>query len=91
MPQLGALTFLVGGNMAVAASSQGGLLVRVDPAKSDALVATTMANPMEMRGRALQGWLRVDEGGVRTKRQLVKWAGMGTTYARTLPAKRNRM
>lgn len=87
----GGLAFLVGGNMAVAASSQGGLLVRVDPAKSDALVATTMAHPMEMRGRALQGWLRVDEGGVRTKRQLVKWAGMGVTYARTLPAKRNRM
>ncbi|MEO8267058.1 MAG: TfoX/Sxy family protein [Ilumatobacteraceae bacterium] len=87
----GGLAFLVGGNMAVAASGQGGLMVRVDPAKSDALVATTAAHPMEMRGRAMQGWLRVDEGDVRTKRQLVKWAGMGVTYARTLPAKPNRL
>ena len=87
----GGLAFLVGGNMAVAASRQGGLLVRVDPAKSDAVIASTTAHPMEMRGRAMQGWLRVDEGEVRTKRQLVKWAGMGVTYARTLPAKPNRM
>jgi TfoX/Sxy family transcriptional regulator of competence genes len=87
----GGLAFLVGGNMAVAASGQGGLMVRVDPAKSDALVATTAARPMEMRGRSMQGWLRVDEGDVRTKRQLVKWAGMGVTYARTLPTKRKGM
>ena len=87
----GGLAFLVGGNMAVAASGQGGLLVRVDPPKSDALIASTAAHPMEMRGRAMQGWLRVDEGDVRTKRQLVKWAGIGVTYARTLPAKRNRL
>ena len=87
----GGLAFLVGGNMAVAASGQGGLLVRVDPAKCDALVATTTAHPMEMRGQPMQGWLRVDEGDVRTKRQLVKWGGMGVTYARTLPAKRNRL
>ena len=56
----GGLAFLVGGNMAVAASGQGGLLVRVDPAESDRLVAGTSARPMEMRGRELRGWLRVD-------------------------------
>src|SRR5918998_6087685 len=33
---LGGLAFLVAGNMAVASSGQGGLLVRVDPAASDA-------------------------------------------------------
>jgi TfoX/Sxy family transcriptional regulator of competence genes len=83
----GGLAFLIGGNMAVAASGQGGLLVRVDPAKSDKLVATTTARPMEMRGRAMQGWLRVDADAVRTKRQLAKWVGMGMSYARSLPAK----
>ena len=80
----GGLAFLTGGNMAVAASGQGGLLVRVDPAKSDQLVATTTARPMEMRGRAMRGWLRVDADAVRTKRQLAKWVEMGTTYARSL-------
>lgn len=83
----GGLAFLIAGNMAVAASGQGGLLVRVDPTKSDKVVATTTARPMEMRGRAMQGWLRVDADDVRTKRQLAKWVGMGTTYARSLPAK----
>jgi TfoX/Sxy family transcriptional regulator of competence genes len=84
----GGLAFLIGGNMAVAASGQGGVLVRVDPAKSDRLVATTNARPMEMRGRAMLGWLRVDSDDVRTKRQLVKWVGLGTAYARSLPAKK---
>ena len=84
----GGLAFLIGGNMAVAASGQGGLLVRVDPAQSETLVATTNARPMEMRGRPMQGWLRVDSEDVRTKPELAKWLELGTTYARALPAKR---
>jgi TfoX/Sxy family transcriptional regulator of competence genes len=83
----GGLAFLIGGNMAVAASGQGGLLVRVDPARSEKLVATTNAHPMEMRGRQMQGWLRVGAEDVRTKRQLAKWVELGTSYARSLPAK----
>jgi TfoX/Sxy family transcriptional regulator of competence genes len=84
----GGLAFLIGGNMAVAASGQGGVLVRVDPAESETLVATTSARPMVMRGREMQGWLRVDADDVRTKRELAKWVGLGTRYARSLPAKR---
>jgi hypothetical protein len=84
----GGLAFLIGGNMAVAASGQGGVLVRVDPVQSDTLVATTNARPMEMRGRQMRGWLRVDPEDVRTKRQLAKWVDLGATYARSLPAKR---
>jgi TfoX/Sxy family transcriptional regulator of competence genes len=84
----GGLAFLIGGNMAVAASGQGGVLVRVDPAQSDALVATTNARLMEMRGRQMQGWLRVGPEELRTKRQLAKWVELGSTYARSLPAKR---
>ena len=84
----GGLAFLIGGNMAVAASGQGGVLVRVDPAESDRLVATTNARLMEMRGRSMQGWLRVAPEDLRTKRQLAKWVELGTTYARSLPAKR---
>ncbi|HEV8295706.1 MAG TPA: TfoX/Sxy family protein [Acidimicrobiales bacterium] len=84
----GGLAFLIQGNMAVAASGQGGLLVRVDPTNSDRLVATTNARPMEMRGRAMQGWLRVDADDVRTRRQLARWVGLGTTTARSLPAKK---
>jgi TfoX N-terminal domain len=84
----GGLAFLIGGNMAVAASGQGGILVHVDPEESDALVATTNARLMEMRGRQMRGWLRVDPEDVRTKRQLAKWVELGTAYARSLPAKR---
>ena len=83
----GGLAFLIGGNMAIAASRQGGLLVRADPAQSAKLVATTAARPMEMRGRSMQGWLRVDSDDVRTKRQLAKWVTVGTRTARELPAK----
>jgi TfoX/Sxy family transcriptional regulator of competence genes len=83
----GGLAFLVGGNMAVAASGQGGLMVRVDPAQSDALVAKSKARPMEMRGRPMKGWLRVDTEDVRTKAQLAKWVKTGVTYAGSLPPK----
>ena len=83
----GGLAFLVGGNMAVAASGQGGVLVRVDPDEGEKLVKTTKAEPMEMRGRSMSGWLRVDASAVRTKAQLAKWVKIGTTYARSLPPK----
>ena len=84
----GGLAFLIGGNMAVAASGQGGVLVRVDPAESDALVATTSARLMEMRGRQMPGWLRVGPEDLRTEGQLARWVELGTSYARSLPAKR---
>ena len=84
----GGLAFLVGGNMAVAASGQGGLLVRVDPDESDALVASGKARLMEMRGRTMRGWLRVDAGQLRTARDLGRWVERGTAYASSLPAKR---
>jgi TfoX/Sxy family transcriptional regulator of competence genes len=84
----GGLAFLVGGNMAIAASGQGGVLVRVDPDESDRLVATTKAEVAVMRGRPMPGWLRVAGADVRTKPQLAKWAKLGTAYARSLPAKR---
>lgn len=84
----GGLAFLIGGNMAVAASGQGGVLVRVGPAQSDRLLATTNARLMEMRGRGMQGWLRVDAVDLRSKGLLAKWVRLGVTYARSLPAKR---
>ena len=84
----GGLAFLIGGNMAVAASGQGGLLVRADPAESDALVETTSAELMEMRGRSMRGWLRVDAADVATEPGLRKWVELGAAYARSLPAKR---
>jgi len=83
----GGLAFLIGGNMAVAASGQGGLLVRADPATSDDLVATTSAEPMVMRGRPMRGWLRVGPDGLRTGRQLATWVDLGTSYASSLPAR----
>lgn len=84
----GGLAFLIDGNMAVAASGQGGALVRVDPERSDRIVATSNARPMEMRGRQMQGWLRVPPDDLRTKRQLARWVTLGSTYARSLPPKR---
>jgi TfoX/Sxy family transcriptional regulator of competence genes len=84
----GGLAFLIGGNMAVAASGEGGLLVRVDPAHSEDITAGKAAEAMVMRGRPMPGWLRVATGDVRTERQLTKWVELGTAYARSLPAKK---
>jgi TfoX/Sxy family transcriptional regulator of competence genes len=84
----GGLAFLVSGHMAVAASREGGLMVRVDPDTTETLLAKPHTRPFEMRGRALEGWLRVDAEGVRTKRQLAPWVERGVAYARSLPPKR---
>jgi TfoX/Sxy family transcriptional regulator of competence genes len=83
----GGLAFLVDGNMAVAASGQGGLLVRVDPAESDSLVESSPARLMEMGGRTMTGWLRVDTEHVQTDEELSAWVERGVSYARSLPPK----
>jgi TfoX/Sxy family transcriptional regulator of competence genes len=84
----GGLAFLIGGNMSVSASGQGGLLVRVDPEETDALVEEPHAEAFVMRGRAMQGWLRVDTEGVRTQPEFERWVARGVAYARSLPSKR---
>jgi TfoX/Sxy family transcriptional regulator of competence genes len=83
----GGLAFLIAGNMSVSASGQGGLLLRCDPDETDELLKKEGAEPFVMRGRAMDGWLRVAPEGVRTKRQLEPWVKVGVRYARSLPAK----
>jgi len=84
----GGLAFLINGNMSVSASGQGGLMLRVEPSESDMLLRKPHTRPLVMRGREMQGWLRVDVEGVRTRRQLAPWVTRGVAYARSLPPKR---
>jgi TfoX/Sxy family transcriptional regulator of competence genes len=81
----GGLAFMVGGHMAVAASREGGLMVRVDPVETDALLAKPFCRPFQMRGKPIDGWLRVDADGVTTKRQLERWVMRGVAYAQAQP------
>jgi len=83
----GGLAFLINGNMAVSASGKGGLMLRVNPAETGTLVAKPHARPFEMRGREMDGWLRVDSAGVTTTRDLKRWVAIGVSYARSLPPK----
>jgi hypothetical protein len=83
----GGLAFMIDGNLSLSVSGKGGLMLRVDPAETDALLRRPHARSFEMRGRAMQGWLRVDAEGVRTKRQLERWVARGVAYARSLPKK----
>lgn len=84
----GGLAFLVGGHMAIAASGQGGLLVHVERAEGERLIASGAAEPMVMRGKEMAGWLRVSSDAVATKKQLSAWVKRGVAYAETLPPKR---
>jgi hypothetical protein len=84
----GGLAFLVHGNLAVAVSGQGGLMVRVDPRRADDLVVEAGVGRMVMRGRELDGWLRVEAAAVAQDDDLERWAELGIRYARSLPAKR---
>ena len=83
----GGLSFLLNGNMAVAASGQGGLLVRVPPDDTETLLDGEHVTPMVMKGREMRGWLRVSTDGVGTRSQLEDWVERGAAYARSLPPK----
>jgi TfoX N-terminal domain len=83
----GGLAFLIGGNMALAASGQGGALLRCDPAQTEKLVGRRYAARFEMRGREMNGWLRIAPEGLASKRDLDRWVAIGVDYARSLPAK----
>ncbi|MGM7645878.1 TfoX/Sxy family protein [Nocardia sp. JW2] len=83
----GGLAFLIGGNMAVAASGQGGLLVRVDPAEGDTLLDGSAVSPMVMGGRELSGWLRVAPEAVDDDASLRDWVARGVAFAEALPSK----
>ena len=87
MRMFGGLAFLVGGNMAVAASSQGGLLLRVEPDQTEQLAAEPHAGRFVMRGKEMTGWLRVDAAGVESDEDLARWADIGVRYASSLPPK----
>lgn len=83
----GGLAFLIDAKMAVAISREGGLLLRVDPAQLDQLLTRVGARVCVMRGREMNGWLRVGDEALRTKRQLNGWVMRAVTYARSLPTK----
>lgn len=83
----GGLAFLVHGNMAVSASSQGGLLLRIDPTQAESLTSHPHVRRFEMRGREMDGWLRVDVPAVELDEDLRHWVDQGLLYARSLPAK----
>jgi hypothetical protein len=83
----GGLAFLIGGHMAVAASGQGGLLLRVDPAQTPSLVSRPHAARFRMRGRDMDGWLRIEPAAIQTDEALRSWVAHGVAYARSLPPK----
>jgi hypothetical protein len=84
----GGLAFMIGGHLAISASGVGGVLVRVDPAETGQLVATTSASVAVMGGRERAGWLRVGAAEVDSDEGLIPWVERGTAYARALPPKR---
>jgi len=83
----GGLAILIHGNMAVSASSQGGLLLRIDPAHAESLVGEPHVCRFEMRGRQMDGWLHVYPEAVADDDVLRRWVSHGVTYARSLPPK----
>jgi TfoX/Sxy family transcriptional regulator of competence genes len=83
----GGLAFLINGNMSVSVSGKGGLMLRCHSEETDALLNKPYASPFEMRGRTIDGWLRVDSGGLKSRTQLARWTARGAEYARSLPPK----
>ena len=87
MRMFGGLAFLINGHMAVAVSGAGGLMLRCPPSRTESLLTETGAHPLEMRGREMAGWLRVDADDDMPEPVLARWVGIGREYARSLPPK----
>ena len=83
----GGLAFMVAGHMAVGASGQGGLMLRCDPARTDSLVEDPRASRMVMRGREMDGWLRIDVDADAPDDELGRWVAHGVDHVRSLPPK----
>jgi TfoX/Sxy family transcriptional regulator of competence genes len=83
----GGLAFLLAGHMSVSASRNGGLLVRVDPADTDACLARPHVELMVMGGRTLDGWVTVAPEALKTKRELASWVKRSLAFVKTLPPK----
>jgi TfoX/Sxy family transcriptional regulator of competence genes len=87
MQMFGGLAFLLAGNMAVAISSRGGLMVRMGAEDAQEALSDPAASLMQMGKRPMKGWVIVQPDGVRDKRSLGKWVRRGVRFARTLPPK----
>ncbi len=83
----GGLAFLLHGNMSVSASGRGGLLVRIDPDDTDAVLALPHVARMQMRGRAMDGWITVAPEALKTQPELAAWVERSLAFVRTLPPK----
>lgn len=83
----GGLGCLLDGNMALAASGEGSLMVRVGQEAYEEMLERPHAEPVVMRGRPMGGWIRVSDEGLRTRRQLEPWVSRGVACARSLPPK----
>jgi hypothetical protein len=74
--------------MAVAASGNGGVIVRVDPAESDMLTRHDRRAGRRGAQPADAGLAASCRRAGATDRELAEWVACGTTHARALSAKR---
>jgi len=83
----GGLAFLINGNMSVAASGQGGLLLRIDPTEAERFSGEPHASRAVMGGREMDGWLRIDEAALDDEATFTRWVERGIARSRALPPK----
>jgi TfoX/Sxy family transcriptional regulator of competence genes len=81
----GGIGFMLNGNM-IAGASKRGLLLRVGKERYGEALARSGARPMEMRGRPVEGYVRVDPSGL-NEAALMSWLALARAYVETLPAK----
>ena len=82
----GGVGFMIGGNMACGILKDD-LIVRVDPARHEAMLKRPHVKPFDTMGRPMAGWILVAPAGCTTERSLEAWVKMGATFARSLPPK----
>lgn len=80
----GGLCFLVRGNMCCG-TLRGELIVRVEPAETEALSSRPHTRPMDFTGKPMRGFVVVEPEGLSRQKQLEEWIGLALERVRSLP------
>jgi TfoX/Sxy family transcriptional regulator of competence genes len=84
----GGIGWMLNGNMAVGVMSSGGLIVRVEPEETEALIAQPHVNTFGREGaRPMKGFVVVDADTIEDDATLADWVDRGAARAMAMPPK----
>ncbi|MCA9216498.1 MAG: TfoX/Sxy family protein [Planctomycetales bacterium] len=82
----GGTCFMINGNMCVG-PWKGSLTVRLSKDKHDETLSEPHVKPMDITGKVMKGWARVEPAGIKSEADLKSWIDRAVKFVRALPSK----